>query len=612
MNPIATLLDRIHEAIQRDELDLAESRVRKALSIDPDQPDALSLGGVVLARRGQFDLAEAQFTAALARNPEHADALAGRSICCRMQGDLAGALQDSLELARILPDNPRTQADLGQIYYQMGDLDAALLRFDRAAQLVPGIPQFHRLRGITLIGLQRDREAREAYEQAQKLEPRHAESLIRLASLHLQHDRPTIAVEHAQQALQFDPNAPEAYFIAARGQAAMGDIEAAESTFRAGVAVAPGLGTSFAIWLIEMGEVDRAHEVLTDRIEKEPTNGMAWYFWIESGRVKVIDSVRDSLVAIADDPNLPPEARAYAAYALGKHFEKKQAPEEAFRYYEIANSVMFGQKFRHQNDLLHTIHAEVGYAIQTFTPEYLATLRANGNASDRPIFIVGMIRSGTTLLEQIVSSHSEVHGGGELRFWMENGPGALRQPEHLADLGEAYLAATDRLADGNRFLTDKMPLNLRFLGLIHSAFPNARILHINRDPMDTCFSIFATPFTDPPLFSYNLAHIGTVYREYARLMDHWRTVLPADRFLEVSYESLVTESENEARRIIEYLGLQWEDACLHPDQNRQAVYSPSTLQVRQPINRNAVSRWKQFEPWLGELKSALRIGPTDS
>lgn len=612
MNPISSLIDRIHEAIQRDELDLAESRVKKALAIEPTNADALSLGGVVYARRGQFDFAEEQFSAALAQNPVHADALAGRSICCRMQGNLDGAIRDSLALEQILPDNPRTQADLGQIFYQQGDLSAALERFDRAAHLVPGVPQFHRLRGMTLIGLQRDREAREAYEQAQKLEPNHAESLIRLASLHLQHDRPSLAIELAQQALQINSQAPEAYFIAARGQAAMGETSAAEATFKAGTTVAPGLGTSFAIWLIEMREMERAHEILTDRIANEPTNGMAWYYWIESGRVTVTDSIRDSLSGMAEDPTLVPEARVYAAYALGKYYEKLRAPEDAFRFYEIANSLMFGQKFRHQNDLINTLQAEVNRSRETFSSSYIASLATNGNPSDRPIFIVGIIRSGTTLLEQIVSSHSSVRGGGELRFWMENGPTASLHPDQLSDLAEAYLSATERLADGHRFLTDKMPLNLRFLGPIHAAFPNARILHIQRDPMDTCFSIFATPFTDPPLFSYNLGHIGTVYREYAQLMDHWRSVLPPDRLLDVSYESLVAEPENEARRIIDFLGLEWEEACLHPDQNRQAVYSPSTLQVRQPINQNAVSRWKQFEPWLGDLKSALRRGPTES
>jgi hypothetical protein len=188
---------------------------------------------------------------------------------------------------------------------------------------------------------------------------------------------------------------------------------------------------------------------------------------------------------------------------------------------------------------------------------------------------------------------------------MENGPTALNHLDQIPSIAARYRRVLDANGGTSRRVTDKMPLNLRFLGLIHACFPNAKFVHIQRDPMDTCFSIYTTPFADPPLFSYDLGNIGKVCRHYSRLMAHWAAVIPSDRLLTVRYEDLVTEQEPETRRILAFLGLEWEEACLSPERNRSAVLTPSTLQVRQKVNRNAVGRWKPYEAWLGPLKTAL-------
>jgi tetratricopeptide (TPR) repeat protein len=445
------------------------------------------------------------------------------------------------------------------------------------------------------VGLQRDTEARLAFEAYLADLPGDEAVSIRLASLHLQHDRPEEALRYA---VGVDP---EAAFIRARALSSLGRTDEAERVFRD----QPLLSAPYGVWLIEQGRLAEAEESLTQVLEAEPDHGMAWFYLLELRRQALSHDDLYRLRSIADNEAAVPESRVYASYALGKAWERSGDFEASFHAYERANSIMFGRKFRHRHDLVSTIETEVDVAIERFTPERLASLSVSGDPTDRPIFIVGMIRSGTTLLEQIISSHSVVHGAGELRYWMENGPVAVNHLDQIPAIAAGYRRVLDAKGGTARRVTDKMPLNLRFLGLVHASFPNAKFVHIQRDPMDTCFSIYTTPFMDPPLFSYDLANIGTVYRHYARLMAHWAAVIPSDRLLTVRYEDLVTEQEGETRRILAFLGLEWEEACLSPERNRSAVLTPSTLQVRQKVNRNAVGRWKPYEAWLGPLRTAL-------
>jgi hypothetical protein len=214
-------------------------------------------------------------------------------------------------------------------------------------------------------------------------------------------------------------------------------------------------------------------------------------------------------------------------------------------------------------------------------------------------------------MEQILSSHPAVGAGGELRFWSERGQNAVdalngtldgHALERLArDYGELLRA----LAPDAVRVTDKMPSNFMLLGLIRLALPGARIIHCKRHPVDTCLSIYVTPYERSPDFAHNLETIVTYYREYERLMAHWWRVLSADRFLEVSYEDLVTNRERVTRDIIAFCGLDWNEACLRPEENARTVATPSLWQARQPVYRSSVARWRRYEPWLGPFRRLL-------
>jgi hypothetical protein len=210
-------------------------------------------------------------------------------------------------------------------------------------------------------------------------------------------------------------------------------------------------------------------------------------------------------------------------------------------------------------------------------------------------------------MERVLSSHPRVRGCGELDFWTEYGPAWVTAradtPERSGDrLCEEYLRLLRADAVDVLRATDKMPLNFLWVGLIHLLFPNARIIHCRRDPVDTCLSIYTTPLRAALGFSNSLADLVSYYRLYLRLMDHWRVVIPKDRLLDVDYEDLVARPESAAKRLVSFIGLQWDPACLRPEENPDVVATASHWQARQPIYRSSVARWRYYEPWIAELR----------
>jgi len=259
---------------------------------------------------------------------------------------------------------------------------------------------------------------------------------------------------------------------------------------------------------------------------------------------------------------------------------------------------------------------EIDRLIARCTPEWIAQAAEIGSCDRTPVFIVGMPRSGTTLVEQIVSMHPEVRAGGELHFWNQrgavwHGSGAdgNEMPffisEYLAKAAADYVGVLRAIAPTATRVTDKMPFNFLWAGLIHVAFPAAIIIHCRRAAVDTALSIHQTHFHPSLAFPTGGAELVAYFRSYQRLIDHWRSVLPADRFIEVDYEDLTSAPVPVTRRIIAACGLAWNDACLRPESNPRAVKTPSKWQTRQPIYRNSVARWRRYEPWLGPLRALV-------
>jgi len=261
------------------------------------------------------------------------------------------------------------------------------------------------------------------------------------------------------------------------------------------------------------------------------------------------------------------------------------------------------------------IARHVDAVIARFTPDFIASRVERGNPSALPVMIVGMPRSGTTLVEQILSSHPAVVGAGELHFWSTRDP--LFDPrrtdawlsEYQSETAREALGRLAEIAPNARRVIDKNPFNFFWLGVINVVFPKAIIIHCRRHPIDTCLSISSTYLAPRADFPADSESLVTYYRHYERLMAHWRAVLPPERFIEVDYEPLIADPEAASRKLIAALSLDWDPACLRPEQNPRVVKTNSTWQVRQPIYGTAVERWRRYEPWLGALRELAPADP---
>jgi tetratricopeptide (TPR) repeat protein len=320
----------------------------------------------------------------------------------------------------------------------------------------------------------------------------------------------------------------------------------------------------------------------------------------------------ETIQARADSGQLGQGEQRMLHYALGKAYDDLGEYEQAMKNYDLANQLSqarlnaAGRRFDPDR-----FHAQAEATIQKFGPNFFQNSKGLGVETERPVFIVGMPRSGTTLLEQIVSSHPEVSAAGELGGWpaMTAGPfqSAETTPtkEEVQAIANEFLTRLEKAAKPAPYTTEKSPQNYMILGPILAAFPNAHILHCRRNAVDTCLSIYTTSFMSGPDFAHDRQALVTAYKEYARVMNHWNQVLPKGHLLNVQYEDLVNGREPQIRRILDFLGLEWNEACMRHEQNDHAISTPSLWQARQPVFNRSVGRWRNYEPWLGPLRELV-------
>jgi tetratricopeptide (TPR) repeat protein len=304
-----------------------------------------------------------------------------------------------------------------------------------------------------------------------------------------------------------------------------------------------------------------------------------------------------------DQPKLEAGQRLKLHLALGKAYDDFGQFEKAMQHFDAADH--FRTPLARFD--LPAFNAEVDQLIALFTPDAVSRLASYGSADTTPLMILGMPRSGTTLVEQMLSRHKQIAAGGELHFWGRRGA-LIRQTglpaldaESMTGLAADYLKTLRAIAPGADRVTDKMPYNFLWAGLVHVVFPRATILHCRRSPIDTALSIHQTHFAPKLRFPTGGSALVGYYRAYERLMVHWRRVLPAERFIEVDYEALAAHPEPAAQRMIASTGLAWDAACLQPEHNPRIVKTASKWQARQPVYQTAVGRWRRYEPHLGPL-----------
>jgi tetratricopeptide (TPR) repeat protein len=368
--------------------------------------------------------------------------------------------------------------------------------------------------------------------------------------------------------------------------------------------------------LQEIGRIDEASRAFEKAIEIAPRRTGLYVNLFSCRSVTLGDPHFAALEALVHDrASLTDDEQIKADFALGKGYSDIGQHERSFGHLLDGNALKRRQIVYDEAAVLRWFDG----VRRVFTPAFIRERRNLGDPSSVPVFIVGMIRSGSTLVEQVLGSHPRVFAAGERKDFAnalktlgaddtgatKAAAGWLLNGENLRGLGTTYLTGLTAGTPAADKIVDKMPANFRFLGLIHLALPNARVIHTCRDPIDTCLSCFSTLFSDEQPFTYDLGELGRYYRAYQRLMEHWRHALPEGVMLEVKYEELVTDFERQARRIVAHCGLEWDDRCLSFYETRRPVKTASVVQVRQPIYRSSVGRWRPDSDLLRPLLEAL-------
>jgi tetratricopeptide (TPR) repeat protein len=615
---LASELAAAFEHHRAGRVERAAAVYRKILNKMPDNPDALHLLGVIALGEGRPERAVQLIGKAVAAVPDFAEAHSNLGNAQRAAGRLGEACVSYRRAIALQPDFALAHNNLGRILCEQGDFAAALASCERAVALGPHLAETHNNLGNALRALGRLDAAEAAFRRALQLEPDSAGRLTNLANVLADLDRRDEALTCYRRAIVLDPGYVLAHYGLATRLRLSGDMEEALESYREVLQLSPGQAVAWndlGRALRALGRLDEAVDAFRRALAIDPDFADAYRNLAAFGQLTPGDQEIARLAGLAAKPGLPIEERAAAGFALAKALDDADRFDEAFAAYDCANRIYrdfctaSGQHFDAE-----ALRRRVDQAIDGFTPGFFGSVVDWGNRSELPVFVLGMPRSGTSLVEQIAASHSHVFGAGELRdighMVDELGPIVGEQDRAaIRGFADAHLERLRALGRGAERVLDKLPDNVFALGVIATLFPGARVVFCRRDPRDICLSCYFQKFSARQLvFSYDLADCAKRYLETERLTRHWHRVLPL-RMLDVQYEALVDDLEGESRRLISFLGLDWEPACLDFHRTQRTVTTASGWQVRQPLYDRSVGRWRNYARHLAPLLDAL--GETD-
>jgi tetratricopeptide (TPR) repeat protein len=529
-------------------------------------------------------------------------------------GRPADAIAPLREAALLQPSNAIIQHDLGLACLEVGLIADAVAALRLAVAGNPRYADAYFRLGVALEKLGNIGEAIVAYDRATQFLPSLTEAWFRAGALVYLLGHRDEAIGCFRRAAATGGNTSFGRLGKARALLTEDRNQEAEKVLRRTVERDPKNAMAHDLLgnlLSEFGRFDEARQCFERAIAIAPLLAGCYYDLV---RCRPVNSDEDGLLAQMEaalaTPGLEAAQRVRLHLALGKAADDLGDYALAMQHFDAADTVRRGSLSFDSA----AFAIEIDQMIARYTSESIAHARELGSCDATPVLILGMPRSGTTLVEQIVSNHPEVGAGDELHFWNERGAAWHRsgnpgtETPFLAKAAADYLGLLRAIAPKAARVTDKMPFNFLWAGLIHMAFPRATIIHCRRAFVDTALSIHQTHFHPSLAFPTGGDDLVMYFRSYQRLTDHWRSVLPADRFIEVDYEELTRAPEPVIRRIIAACGLPWDDACLRPESNPRAVRTPSKWQARQPIYRNSVARWRRYEPWLGPLRALVNDG----
>ena len=549
---------------------LYDAALNRAIELSRNFPNAFLVWntlGAACQKLGRNQDAINAFTKVIETNPGHPDGYNNLGTALKQKGNLKEAISAYEKAITLEPDHAEAYNNLGNVYQLVGHHQEAILAYNNAIKIKPGYAEAFNNLGSSLKDIGKYDEAEDAYNKSLQLHPNYAEALFNKGKNCQEQGIIEQAITYYQKAIDIKPMYPEAF---------------------------NNLGSAFQ----DAGRLEKARSAYEQAIRLNPDYAMAYQHLSALKTFNSEDPQIPKLKQLNENPDTNEIDKCHISYALAKAHEDLGQLEEAF-YYLKSGGALRKQALNYRIDQDEALFESIKSSAklikqQSIFPE---------TAQSTPIFILGMPRSGTTLIEQIISCHSQVLGAGELDYLSVLGADIIEQKvainsSNLVSIREKYFDSTNRLSTGYKYITDKQPQNFLYIALIAAAFPEAKIIHVTRQAAAVCWSNFKNFFSSDGLgYSYNLGDTVKYYKLYENLMGFF-SELYGSLIYEVNYDDLVVDQENHTRNLIEHIGLDWEDECLSPHLNMRIVQTASNQQVRQKVYTGSSAEWKKFEPYL--------------
>ena len=573
-------------------------------------------------RAQDFATAQRALERLLELEPQSPAARINLGIVLQQQNKPAEAVTQHREALRLAPTNAMAHSNLAASLASLGQFDDALAHAKEAIRSQPSFLNAYMLAAFIETDRGRFPEALRWIEQVPPDLMRNAPALTSHAEILVKAERYGEGLKACDEAIRLDPKYSDAHLCRASALGSLGRLEEALASYDTAASLNPSAAMPLAkkaATLLEFARMAEAQDLFDRACALEPRSPSVLCMRAGAKEYRLDDAEIASLEDLLPDENsYPPAERASLHFALASAYLAAGRHSRVFPHLET------GSRIKRATVPYDPVAAEDYFRAipKVFTPALMSG--AEGDPSERMIFVVGVPRSGTTLVEQILAAHPLIDGRGELhempavlanyeKKFRENFPGWIGRlaPDDFRALGASYLERVGEPAAGKTRIVDKLPSNLLNAGLINCALPNARIVLCRRDPFDTCFSCYMHLFTNGQGFTYDLSELGKCFRMHEELMAYWHSVLPSNRFLEVRYEDVISDIEGSARKLIAFCGLDWSDTCLRFHESPRQVRTASLLQVRKPLYSNSGGRWRPFRKELSPLFEALGMRPPD-
>ncbi len=603
--------------IDRERYKEAVGAYRKALKLLPDHAMLLNNIGNALQLQGENEKAIAWLNKALAQDPDYADAYSNLGNALNSLKDLDKAIDAYRKATIIDPSNKEAFNGLANVLAQKNEIDEAIESYQKVIGIDAGHKEAYTGLGNAFTKLDKLDQAVSCYRNAIEIDSNHTAAYLGLGQVLQIQGKIDEAIISIRKALAKDPRNAEVHIELAYALGDQGNLDQAIALYRKAITLDPenghayrGLGTT----LSDYGEIEQAENAFRTAFQLNPDLSEVFRNLAKNKKFSEYDDDMRTMEAFYVKDEISKEQKMHLAFGLGKAYEDLKEYNKSIEFAIEANRLKW-------ESIDYSIEKEVEVFAnlkEIFTPDFFTERADLGNPDPTPIFVLGMIRSGTSLTEQIIASHPDVYGAGELTLLprlaselCKTGPDdklldclpAVAATD-LQNTAAEYISCIRQHSANARHISNKLPQNFVFVGLIKLLLPNAKIIHCKRNPLDNCLSIFKNFFARGQYYSFNMEALGQYYNLYADLMEHWETILPGFVY-HSQYEDLIASQETESRKLIEFCGLPWDEACLSFHKTRRKVKTASNAQVRQPIYKDSVKLADRYGDKLNPLKDAI-------